>query len=568
MSDLIDAARDWIAGDPDPTTRAELERQVDDSDLTALAMSMGAPLTFGTAGIRGEVGPGSSRMNRATVIRVTAGLADYMDRSERGSGPEPVVIGFDARPDSRTFAEDAAGVLAAAGLRVVFFPDVTPTPLVAFAAKILNAPAAIVVTASHNPPADNGYKVYGSNAAQIIQPVDTSISEAIERVGHAIDVQRVEDVFSGTSPLVTEIGPDLLDRYRAEVEEARPNPHGSDLRIVYTPIHGVGGRVLDQMFGYADHTGLIPVEQQFDPDGSFPTVAFPNPEEPGALDLALALARDRDADLVLANDPDADRLAAAVPSRDGWRMLSGNELGVLIGDYVLRYWDRDETPIVVNSVVSSPMLARIAKGYGAYHEVSLTGFKWIINAALALEAQDLGRFAFGYEEALGYSIGRTVRDKDGISAALVMADLAAELDGTRRGVMERLHELWRRVGLWVSAQHSIHRPGEGGGQDLSAAVGQLASAPPESVNGMPVVEVTDFRTGGESRPFWLGEQDLVELDLGEPGRILVRPSGTEPKLKIYVDLCGEVGADPDESHDRLVADAQRLAVAVGEGLGL
>ncbi|MGA7280494.1 MAG: phospho-sugar mutase, partial [Acidimicrobiia bacterium] len=524
MSDLIDAARDWIAGDPDPATRAELERQVDDGDMTALAMSMGVPLTFGTAGIRGEVGPGSSRMNRATVIRVTAGLADYMDRSERGSGPEPVVIGFDARPDSRTFAEDAAGVLAASGLRVVFFPDVTPTPLVAFAAKILNAPAAIVVTASHNPPADNGYKVYGSNAAQIIQPVDTSISEAIERVGHAIDVPRVEDVFSGTSPLVTEIGPDMLDRYRAEVEEARPNPHGSDLRIVYTPIHGVGGRVLDQMFGYADHTGLIAVEQQFDPDGSFPTVAFPNPEEPGALDLALSLARDRDADLVLANDPDADRLAAAVPSRDGWRMLSGNELGVLIGDYVLRYWDRDETPIVVNSVVSSPMLARIVKGYGAYHEVSLTGFKWIINAALALEAQDVGRFAFGYEEALGYSIGRTVRDKDGISAALVMADLAAELDGTRRGVMERLHELWRRVGLWVSAQHSIHRPGEGGGQDLSAAVGRLAAAPPETVQGMPVVEVTDFRTGGESRPFWLGEQDLVELDLGEPGRILVRPS--------------------------------------------
>ncbi|MGA8038600.1 MAG: phospho-sugar mutase [Acidimicrobiia bacterium] len=568
MTDLLDSARHWIAGDPDPETRAELERQVENGDLTALARSMGAPLAFGTAGIRGEVGPGSGRMNRATVIRVTAGLADYLDESQRGSGPEPVVIGFDARPDSRTFAQDAAGVLAAAGVRVVFFPEVTPTPLVAFAAKILNSPAGIVVTASHNPPADNGYKVYGANAAQIIPPVDTLISEAIQRIGHAIEVPRVEDVFEGASPLVTEIGPDILDRYRAEVDEARPNPQGSDLKIVYTPIHGVGGHVLDEVFRQAHHTGLIPVEQQWHPDGSFPTVAFPNPEEPGALDLALALARDRDADLVLANDPDADRLAAAVPSRHGWRMLSGNELGVLLGDYVLRYWDRDETPIVVNSVVSSPMLARLASDHGAQHEVSLTGFKWIINAALALEAQGAGRFAFGYEEALGYSIGRTVRDKDGISAALVMSDLTAEVDGIGLGVLGRLHELWERVGLWVSAQHSIHRPGEGGGQDLSDAVGRLASAPPDMVQGMPVLGVTDFRTGGEGRPFWLGEQDLVELDLGEPGRILVRPSGTEPKLKIYVDLCGEVGEDPEESHDRLVAEAELLAVAVGEGLGL
>lgn len=304
------------------------------------------------------------------------------------------------------------------------------------------------------------------------------------------------------------------------------------------------------------------------PDGAFPTVDFPNPEEPGALDLALAMARERDADLLLANDPDADRLAAAVPARAGWRLLSGNELGALLGDYVLRYWEGEETPIVVNSVVSSPMLARIAKGYGAHHEVSLTGFKWIINAALVLEDRGVGRFAFGYEEALGYSVGRTVRDKDGISAALVMADLAAELDGNRLGVLERLHELWRRVGLWVSAQHSIHRPGEGGGRDLADAIGRLAATPPETVDGMAVVGVTDYRSGWEGRPFWLGQQDLVELDLGEPGRILVRPSGTEPKLKIYVDLCGAVGDDPDESHDQLVAEAQRLAVSVGEGMGL
>lgn len=568
MTDLIQAARDWIAGDPDPVTRAELQREVDAGDLEGLAKSMSTPLGFGTAGLRGEVGPGPARMNRATVIRATAGIVAYLEAEVPDQGAGPVVIGFDARPDSRRFAEDAAGVLAAAGIRVSFFPEVIPTPLVAFAAKILGSPAAIVVTASHNPRADNGYKVYGSNAAQIIPPVDTTIATAIDRVGTAAGVPRVEGVFGGSSQLVKPIEADTLERYRAEVDRERPNPQTSDLRIVYTPIHGVGGHVLDQMCAYAHHTGLIPVPEQSEPDGSFPTVDFPNPEEPGTLDLALALAEEREAELLLANDPDADRLAVAVPSISGWRLLSGNELGVLLGDYVLRYWSHKETPIVVNSVVSSPMLARISIGYGAHHEVSLTGFKWIINAALALEDRGVGRFAFGYEEALGYSIGRTVRDKDGISAALVMADLAAELQDEPGGVLGRLHELWSRVGLWVSAQHSIHRPGDRGKGELAEAVARLASSPPATVNGMRVVRVTDFRVGGDERPFWLGEQDLVELDLGPPGRILVRPSGTEPKLKIYVDLCGDVGTDPDGSHDELAAEAGRLAVTVGEGLGL
>jgi len=251
---------------------------------------MGSPLTFGTAGIRGEVGPGSGRMNRATVIRVTRGLADHLLGTLHGEVDRPIVVGFDARPDSRDFAEDAAGVLAAAGLTVRFFPEVTPTPLVAFAAKHFGAQAAVVITASHNPPADNGYKVYGPNAAQIIPPADVEIASAIERIGPAGDVPRIEEVFAGSSDLVEPVDEEIVDAYRREVDDARPNPQVSDLKIVYTPLHGVGAKVLTRMCAEARHTGIIVVPEQVEPDGRFPTVSFPNPEEPGALDLAVALA--------------------------------------------------------------------------------------------------------------------------------------------------------------------------------------------------------------------------------------------------------------------------------------
>jgi phosphomannomutase len=495
-------------------------------------------------------------------------VADVLLARHGGPPDTAVALGFDARPDSKAFAEDTAGVLAASGIAVRYFPEVTPTPLVAFAAKHLGAPAAVVITASHNPPADNGYKVYDANAAQIIPPTDVDISAAISRVGPAADVPRVEGVFSGSSELVTPMPDDIFDVYAAEVREARPNPQGSDLDIVYTPLHGVGGETLLRMCIDAQHTGLIPVEEQRYPDGTFPTVDFPNPEEPGALDLALDLAGEVGADLLLANDPDADRLAVAVPMEGEWRLLSGNELGALLGDYVLRYWQHSDRPIVVNSVVSSPMLGRISSQRGAVHETTLTGFKWIINAGLALEEMGEGRFAFGYEEALGYSVGRTVRDKDGISAAIVMADLAAEEEGAGRGVIDRLHDLWDEFGLWVSAQHAIVRAGSDGQAELLAAVDSLGSSPPVVIGGLDVTDVTDYRVGEEARPMWLGQQDLIELTLGSNGRILVRPSGTEPKLKIYVDLSGESDDDHETAHARLTETARSLAVEMGEWLGL
>jgi len=564
VTNLLQAARDWAEGDPDPDTRQALLSLIEEGDQAGIEQAMGAPLTFGTAGIRGVVGPGCGRMNRATVIRTTRGLADHLIEQHNGVPANAVLLGYDARPDSRRFAEDTAGVLAAAGITVRYFPRVTPTPLVAFAAKHLAAPAAVVVTASHNPPADNGYKVYAGNAAQIIPPTDGEIADAIGKVGPAADVPRIGGVFSGTSNLVTEVPDDTVDAYRIEVNEARPNPQVSNLKIVYTPLHGVGGELVLRMCAMAHHEGLIPVPEQVEPDGTFPTVRFPNPEEPGALDLALALAEAENADLVLANDPDADRLAVALPDAGGWRLLSGNELGSLLGDYVLRYWRHDEPPIVVNSIVSSPMLGRIAAKRGAAHEQTLTGFKWIINAGLAMEARGSGRFAFGYEEALGYSVGRAVRDKDGISAAVVMADLAAEESASGRSVLARLYQLWDEFGLWVSSQHSIVRAGWEGQSALLAAVDRVGTNPPGDVLGIPVTSVTDYRVGEEQRPSWLGAQDLIELTLGETGRVLVRPSGTEPKLKIYVDLSGSTGPDHATAHRLLTQKAMDMAVAVGE----
>ncbi len=566
VTDLREAARHWADTDPDPTTRAALEALIEANDTEGLTRAMGDPLSFGTAGIRGEVGPGSGRMNRATVIRATRGLADYLLSVHQGPPTSPVVVGFDARPDSRTFAEDTAGVLAAAGISVRYFPVVTPTPLVAFAAKQLRAAAAVVVTASHHPPADNGDKVYDANAAQIIPPVDTEIASRILAAAPASEIPRVENAFGERHDSIASLGEEIFDSYQAEVQTARPSPHSSDLEIVYTPLHGVGGETLLRMLSAAGHRRVVPVPEQIAPDGAFPTVRFPNPEEPGALDLALDLARREDADLVLANDPDADRLAVAVPDEGDWRLLSGNELGALLGDSVLTHWKGDMTPIVVNSVVSSPMMGRIAEARGAVHEVTLTGFKWIINAGLALEEEGKGRFAFGYEEALGYSVGRTVRDKDGIAAAVVMADLAAEAAQSGSFVLDRLFGLWDEFGVWVSAQHSIVRTGADGAALLLAAVDRLASGPPSAVGGSEITGVTDYRVGEESRPPWLGAQDLVELTLADGGRLLVRPSGTEPKLKIYVDLSGDAGGDHRAAHDGLLARASDIAKAMGEWL--
>ncbi len=560
VKDLIERALNWAGSDPDPATKSEIEGLAQAGDVASLEMRFSPELVFGTAGIRGMVGAGPARMNRAVVIRTTYGLAECLANQAN----QLVVVGFDARPTSRQFAEDTAGVLAASGFSVLYFPHPTPTPLVAFAARIYDAAAAVVITASHNPPADNGYKVYGANAAQIIPPLDREIEDLIRAAPSAMEVPRLEGVFGSTSELVSLIPDDLFDRYMAEVGETRPQRVEGDLRIVYTPLHGVGGAALIRLLETNGHRDVTVVPEQFEPDGTFPTVAFPNPEEPGALDMAMDLARKTDADLVIANDPDADRLAAAVREAEEWTALSGNDLGCLLADYMLRGYNGTQTPMVISSIVSSPMLGRLATIRGARHESTLTGFKWIINAGLALEEAGEGRFVFGYEEALGYSVGRVVRDKDGMSAALMFCDLVAILREQGKTVGDHLTALWGEVGVWVSTQMSI-----GGTVDvLRRSVEALATNPPRVVDEIEVESVVDYRLNAATRPFWLGAQDLIELSLGKRGRILVRPSGTEPKLKIYVDLTEELGETPSIQHEMLMTKARAVAQVLGKSLRL
>jgi phosphomannomutase len=402
--------------------------------------------------------------------------------------------------------------------------------------------ASIVVTASHNPPADNGYKVYAANGAQIIPPTDGLIAEQIAIAGPANEVPRAADPYG--DPGVEAIGPDVFDQYLRDVAASLPPVTGKrDISIVYTAMHGVGGKPVTEALRRFGFKNVHPVARQYAPDGTFPTVSFPNPEEPGALDLSHELAESLDADLVLANDPDTDRLAVSVPAPGGvWGPLTGNQIGCLLAEFLLARGEYD-MGTVMNSIVSTPMLGRIADAHGVIWRQTLTGFKWIWNAALELEADGDGGLILGFEEALGYSVGTTVRDKDGISAAVAFAVLAAEAAADGRIVLDRVGDMYEKYGIWVSAQVSIRRDSPTGAEEIAQAMSLLRSEPPSSVGGIRVEEVVDYAIGAEHRPSYLGSTNLIELDLGDMGRVLARPSGTEPKLKIYVDLTASYPED-------------------------
>ena len=535
-------AKNWIERDPDPTTRAELSAIVSERDVAGLRARFAEPLVFGTAGLRGPLGAGPARMNRLVVRRTTAGLANWLS-SQHDAGDGSLVVGRDARHGSEAFAEDVADVASRHGVAVRTLSRPLPTPITAFAVRQLGASAGVMVTASHNPATDNGYKVYLADGAQVFPPYDAAIADAAARVeqgeaaaaapaGQASGVQaQAQAQAQGPLPARVEAvdEPALLRSYREVALACLDGSGPRQLDVVYTPLHGVGGAVVPELFEAAGFPPPLVVAEQADPDPDFPTVAFPNPEEPGALDLALALARERRADIVLANDPDADRLAVAVPLPDGsWRVLSGNDVGAILGEHLLAH-SHGSDRLVATTIVSSTLLAGLAREAGVAYRETLTGFKWIARAAATVPGS---RLLFGYEEALGYAVTDAVADKDGMTAALVVAELAARAKAEGGSLLDRLDAIEARLGVHATAQWSLRLEGNGAASAMAAVVRRWRSDPPTSLAGLAVTAVVDLARGTGPLP----ATDAVVVELGTTARVVLRPSGTEPKLKAYLEV--------------------------------
>lgn len=503
----------WIEDDPDPVTAAQLQTLLDNQDEATLRTFFNGFLQFGTAGLRGPNGPGPSCMNRAVVGRAAAGIAAYM----RARGMTRVVIGRDARHGSAEYAIESAEIFSGAGMEVFLLPRALPTPVLAYATTALKADVGVMVTASHNPPQDNGYKVYiGPDAdgisyasSQIINPTDGYIAREINAVTTLGSQPRAH-----TWEVLDET---LIQEYVERTATLGSNP--GKLKIVYTAMHGVGTQTLSQVFRLAGFPDLILVAEQADPDPDFPTVAFPNPEEPGAIDLALATAREHDADLVIANDPDADRCAAAIKDRSGqWRMLRGDELGVIFGEWIAR---TSPQGTFGNSIVSSSILRKISTHYGIDFKEVLTGFKWLA------KIEDL---AFGYEEAIGYAVdSETVNDKDGISAAIFLAQIATDLAAVGKDLNDLLDEVWARHGFHATEQISIRVADMGA---ITILLAGLRSNPPREIAGRNVESIDDLAAPTDGLP----PTDGLRIWLSGGVRVIIRPSGTEAKLKCYIEV--------------------------------
>jgi phosphomannomutase len=556
ISDLRDRARAWAAEDPDDRTRVELEslltaaeRDPGGEAAADLADRFAGRLEFGTAGLRGALGAGPNRMNRAVVLRAAAGLAAYL-RDHGARDGDVVVVGYDARHLSDVFAEDTAAVMQGAGLHAVLLPRPLPTPVLAYAIRALGCVAGVMVTASHNPPQDNGYKVYLGDGCQIVPPADAEISARIDEVGALRDVRRGD----GWRRLGDDVLGSYLDAVTALVDPDGPR----ELTTVYTPLHGVGGETVVEALRRAGFESPYLTPEQARPDPDFPTVAFPNPEEPGALDLAMRLAAEVGADVVLANDPDADRCAVAVPGAHGWRMLSGDDVGALLGDFLLR---SGVDGVYANSIVSSSLLGVLSASYGRRHEETLTGFKWIGRVP------DL---AFGYEEALGYCVAPgLVRDKDGVSALLRVAELAALLRSEGRTLHDRLDDIAREHGVHATDQLSVRVADPA---LVATAMARLRTTPPTVLGGLRVESVDDLAEGGPGEGDGLPPTEGLRYRLADRARVVVRPSGTEPKVKCYLEVVVPVdAADEGGVSAARIAAAGRLDAVrhdVAQALGL
>lgn len=544
-------AQTWLAQDPDADTKAELSALLGDPERAAeLRELFSASLQFGTAGLRGLMGAGPMRMNRVLVQKVSAGLGNYVRSTLKGATKQGVVIGYDGRTKSRIFAEDTASILLGQGFQVYLSTTTVPTPVVAFAVKHYGTAAGVMVTASHNPPEYNGYKVYWNNGAQIIPPQDTGIAQAIAEVGSIDSLKRVDIDAARTKGTLVDLDEELIALYLKGVSELALHPGllaKTPLTVAYTPMHGVGAPCVRAALEQAGVSSLHIEPSQEHPDGEFPTVRFPNPEEKGAMDLVFALAAKVEADLVVANDPDADRLAVALPDGQGaYQMLTGDQVGVLLADYLLSESGKSEKRLVATTLVSSQMLGIMAKDHGIEYRTTLTGFKWIANTALDVREESGARFVMGYEEALGYSIGELVRDKDGVSAVAIFCEMTALAKSQSSSVQARLEALYRKYGVFLTKQESMVLPGADGKAKIAAIMQGLRDGAPSEIGGYRVVETHDLEKGAMGLP----ASNVLVYFLEGNRRVIVRPSGTEPKLKCYYEV-----REP-------VAESEKVAVAL------
>jgi phosphomannomutase len=539
LETLIQQARSWIAQDPDAETISELEQLIQNSDEAGLAERFGSRIGFGTAGLRGLIGAGPNRMNRVLVSQAATGIAKYL--KDNFDDPS-VVIGYDARKNSNVFAKDSAEIFAGFGIRAFLFPELAATPLVAYAVRNLGASAGVMVTASHNPPGDNGYKVYDHTGSQIISPMDAEIAKHIDEFAKT---GLVSELVRSDSFL--EVPPSVRAGYAQSVSGLLNKHSGrKDIKIVYSAMHGVGASFIEEIFKLSGLTSPTQVLSQQQPDGKFPTVVFPNPEEPGAMDESMATATKHNADLVLVNDPDADRLAVAFKRADGsYQQLTGDQLGLILGEEMAARASREGlTGSLACSIVSSSALGKVAAHYGFGFEQTLTGFKWVSRVP---------NLIFGYEEALGYCVDwNQVRDKDGLSAAVIVADIASALASQGYTLGDQLEKLMQRYGYFSTGQISIRVTDL---SVISSIMQNLRANPPAEIAGVTAqFQDLNQKTGD------LPATDALRFKLDDGRTVIVRPSGTEPKLKCYLQAVSDNEADSKQLLEELEASMRKILV--------
>ena len=557
----------WICRDPDEATRKELQELLDKDNHTELQDRFRGRLSFGTAGLRGVMGAGPNRMNRLVIRESACGLARYLLTVNPASIELGVVVSYDGRLQSRLFAEETASVFAAFGFKVHLSKGPLPTPICAYALRAFGAAAAAMVTASHNPPEYNGFKVYWGNGAQIIPPHDTGIAEAIEKASQD-EIPFIPLTEAIEKGMVNYFGPKLFQAYMSQVSMLTNHPTSpiqNDLTLAYTPLHGVGAEAVEHALKLAGFTKTFTVASQRQPDGHFPTVRFPNPEEPGAMDAVLELAKNKGADLALANDPDADRLAVAVRREDGsYQMLTGNEIGVLLGFDLINGYPRNAC--VGTTIVSSRLLSAIAEAHDVECFEVLTGFKWIANGAMDRELTGK-RFLMGYEEALGYTIGDLVRDKDGVSALVAFALLAARLKRQETNLLNLLELIYRKYGFYGTEQVSLKLDPNAEGPSLGD---KLRQAQPSEIFGQKIQRIDDLKSStrydlvnNSETAIDLPTSDVLSYFLEDGSRIIVRPSGTEPKVKCYYEIIEKIADSEAFEAGRLRAEQRLKALIAG-----